>query len=219
MEICWNNLEGLKYSKHRNQWYKRTEAGSYIYYKYINNCKICNKDFLIEYHKKGFFCSSKCFHKNPRNKKYRKNLSIAASKRIGEKNSNYGKNWDQEQKTLQSIRLKGNGLGKKRPNHSLKMLGPGNPNWQGGISFEPYCEIWKDNDFKVAIMERDGHKCKNPLCNGNSERLCRHHIDYNKKNCHPKNLITICFSCNARANFDRDFWEQFYKKINENLGE
>ena len=118
-----------------------------------------------------------------------------------------------------SLKKKGQGQGIKRPEHSLKMLGKRNPNWQDGKSYEPYCEIWKDKDYKKSIKERDGNKCLNPLCYETSDRLCIHHIDYKKKNCSPSNLITVCFSCNARANFNKEFWQKHYKEIMIQEGE
>ncbi len=27
------------------------------------------------------------------------------------------------------------------------------------------------------------------------------------------NLISLCFSCNGRANYNRDYWEEYYKQI------
>jgi hypothetical protein len=90
------------------------------------------------------------------------------------------------------------------------MFGNNNYNWKGGISFEHYCEIWKDKDYKRSIFERDEYECKNPGCWKNSKKLTVHHIDYNKKNCHPNNLLTLCNSCNARANTNRDYWKIFY---------
>jgi hypothetical protein len=107
--------------------------------------------------------------------------------------------------------------GENNPNHgSITMFGCNNPNWMGGITSREYCEIWKDREFKSDIKERDGHKCQNPDCRGNSKKLDVHHIDYNKKNCHPKNLITVCTSCNARANFNREFWKAGYQEIIKN---
>ncbi len=113
--------------------------------------------------------------------------------------------------------------GKKRPDHSEQMKGENHPffgrygeessNWKGGISFEPYCEIWSDQDYKQSIKERDGNKCLNPYCFKTSENLVIHHVDYNKKNCHPGNLITICDSCNGRANKDREWHQLWYKAI------
>jgi hypothetical protein len=64
-----------------------------------------------------------------------------------------------------------------------------------------------------TFIYKDGYECKNPLCKQNSDKLCGHHIDYDKKNCSPGNVITVCFSCNARANFNREFWQRHYKEI------
>ena len=96
---------------------------------------------------------------------------------------------------------------------AINYLGPGHPNWLGGISFEPYCEIWKDKEYKSDIMLRDGNRCLNPYCYRKDEPLAVHHIDYNKKNCKPNNLITICRSCNIRANKDRDWHKYWYQAI------
>lgn len=95
----------------------------------------------------------------------------------------------------------------------IKRSGPGHPNWKGGISCEPYCDMWLDKDFKESIKQRDGYKCMNPGCWGTSKRLSIHHIDYNKKNCAPKNLITLCNSCNPAANKDRDWHTAWYQAI------
>jgi len=97
--------------------------------------------------------------------------------------------------------------------HSIRFTGEKNPSWKGGISCEPYCEIWVDNEYKESIKERDGYRCLNPECNKNNEKLCIHHIDYNKKNCHPLNLITLCFSCNGKANKDREWHKSWYQAI------
>lgn len=87
-------------------------------------------------------------------------------------------------------------------------------NWQGGKSFEKYCALWKDQEYKQDIRERDGNKCLNPYCNsGNSSDLTIHHIDYNKQNCNPYNLITVCRTCNSSANFDRVWHKAWYKAI------
>jgi 5-methylcytosine-specific restriction endonuclease McrA len=91
--------------------------------------------------------------------------------------------------------------------------GEGNGNWLGGISREPYALIWGSRLFKGTIRARDNHQCQNPDCRGKCDILSIHHIDYDKKNCDPKNLITLCRSCNGRANANRDFWEAGYKQI------
>ena len=96
---------------------------------------------------------------------------------------------------------------------SIKISGSGNPNWKGGVSCEPYCDVWLDKEFKESIKERDNYGCQNSDCWGISEKLSIHHIDYDKKNCKPDNLITLCNSCNSRANKNRKFHEDFYSTI------
>ena len=85
-------------------------------------------------------------------------------------------------------------------------------NWKGGISKEPYCQDW-GKDLKEFVKERDGYKCINPDCWCKDKILSVHHIDYNKKSCGPENLITVCRSCNSRANKDRKWHEAWYKAI------
>lgn len=97
---------------------------------------------------------------------------------------------------------------------SLRYYGSGNPAWKGGISCEPYCDVWKDKEYEEFIKQRDGYKCLNPYCNSkNPNDLTRHHIEYNKRSCSPKDIITICRSCNTKANTDRDWHEAWYKAI------
>ena len=95
---------------------------------------------------------------------------------------------------------------------SVELCGSNNNAWRGGKSFEPYCADWT-KEYKNYIKERDGYRCLNPYCSGISERLNVHHIDYNKKNCKSNNLITLCVSCNAKANFDRRWHTKWYEAI------
>lgn len=98
--------------------------------------------------------------------------------------------------------------------HILGLYGPGNPSWKGGVSFEPYCSEWKDMEYKDSIKSRDNYKCLNPYCDSEDKTdLVVHHIDYNKKNCKPTNLVTVCRSCNAKANKDREWHAAWYTSI------
>lgn len=97
--------------------------------------------------------------------------------------------------------------------HTFNCRAENHPSWKGGISCEPYCFEWSFKGFKDMIKERDGNKCLNPDCWGNIHRLSVHHVDYNKKNCAPENLITLCASCNSRANKDREWHEAWYNTI------
>jgi hypothetical protein len=227
LKICWNGLEKLHYSNKTGKWYHGTTT-----FYYIEHCNTCNEPFLSQ-NKDGKYCTIQCsansednknkasiigsLNTKPKTKEHKRKISeTKTGKQLGRNNPNYKNNWSEEQKNKQSEKLKGNGLGTKRPEHSLKMYGSGNPNWQDGISYEPYCEIWKDSEYKYSIRDRDNNECQNPYCNKNSDKLCIHHINYIKKDCHPDNLITLCFSCNAKANFNRDIWQSLYEEMIRN---
>jgi len=132
----------------------------------------------------------------------------------GYKNPMYGKKTPTVVKKKISKKLKGRFAGKNNPMYGR--CGSDHPNWKGGVSCEPYCQLWRDKEYKTSILERDNYKCQNPNCwgkEGISTQLMLHHINYEKKDCRPINLITLCRSCNARANFNRNKWEKFYHKI------
>ena len=94
---------------------------------------------------------------------------------------------------------------------SKKMAGDGNFNWVGGLSRLPY--PWNFAIISRSIIERDGYKCQNPNCTGADKRLTTHHINYDKQDCRPENLIALCSACNSKANFGRDKWMCFYQAI------
>ena len=87
-------------------------------------------------------------------------------------------------------------------------------NWQGGISFEPYAPEF-NKPLKKSILERDNYTCQDPNCDGNHKKLHIHHIDYDKKNNNPENLITLCISCHTRTNGknNRHYFIEFYQNI------
>ncbi len=85
-------------------------------------------------------------------------------------------------------------------------------NWQGGISFEIYPSEF-NKELKKFIYERDNHSCQCSNCNEIHNRLHIHHIDYNKKNNMPENLITLGVSCHSKTNFNRDYWVLYYQNI------
>ena len=88
-----------------------------------------------------------------------------------------------------------------------------NPNWLGGISFEPYTTEF-NKQLKELIRLRDGYKCQKCGCSEieNIRKLSIHHVDYNKKNCLPENLITLCIGCNGKVNKNRKKWIKYFQK-------
>lgn len=93
------------------------------------------------------------------------------------------------------------------------MCGPNSPSWNGGSKSLKYCNAWSDKEFKDELKNRDGYQCLNPLCFKKDNQLVLHHIDYNKHNCNPNNLITICNDCNLRANTMRNWHKSWYRAI------
>jgi len=89
-------------------------------------------------------------------------------------------------------------------------------NWQGGKSFEEYPIEFKQ--IKKSILKRDNYTCQCPDCEHKSNLLDAHHIDYNKKNNNPENLITLCRSCHAKTNGknNRQYWAEYYQNIMRN---
>jgi hypothetical protein len=98
--------------------------------------------------------------------------------------------------------------------------GENNPNWKGGISFEPYC-VKFNNDLKEVIRNRDGRTCrlceKSELFNG--RKLDVHHIDGDKmQGCNNKKwyLASLCMSCNSKAD---SYMKEFLIVSNLNVWE
>lgn len=108
-------------------------------------------------------------------------------------------------------------LGKKRPKHSKLMRGDRNPNWCGGRSYEPYGEEF-NKALKEQIRERDTYKCQECYIHQGDlgYKLHIHHIDFNKKNNEPINLISLCKSCHSQTFYNRENWVSYYKqKVSE----
>lgn len=85
--------------------------------------------------------------------------------------------------------------------------------WRGGISFEPY-GLEFNRQLKEQIRTRDNHECHE--CHHTQEqigyKLDVHHIDFNKRNNNPENLISLCKSCHGQTNFHRKQWIAYFKK-------
>jgi hypothetical protein len=99
----------------------------------------------------------------------------------------------------------------KKMSGSYNHKGENNPNWCGGLSEQCYSVDWTKT-LRRSIRERDRYICK--LCNKVQEDISFdvHHIDYDKNNCDPKNLLTLCRQCHIKTNYNRDYWINYFKK-------
>jgi plasmid stability protein len=127
----------------------------------------------------------------------RKKLSNALK---GEKNPRYGKHLSMEsrQKISDANKLKGH------------------HNWQGGKSFESYTTDWTDT-LRRSIRERDNYICQ--LCGTlqGDYAFSVHHLDYDRKNCNPENLITLCKKCHGRTGYDKEKWKLYFENRRKNI--
>lgn len=127
---------------------------------------------------------------------YRKKHTQKTKRKIGKSN----KNRPDVAKKISQIRIK-KGLAK----------GKNNPNWNNGSSFEPYPLEW-NRAYKEQIRERDNYTCQVCGCpeTGCLQKLHVHHIDYNKKNIDPINLISLCQFCHMKTNYNRDYYFAYF---------
>lgn len=124
-------------------------------------------------------------------------LSNVHKARIGKGNS--GKKRSEKTKLKIGEASKGRNLGSK------------SPLWRGGISFEPYTTDWTET-LRRSIRERDNYTCQMPGCNKQQGDITFpvHHIDYNKSNSNPNNLVTLCRSCHTKTNYNREYYTALF---------
>jgi len=90
-----------------------------------------------------------------------------------------------------------------------RLFGENHPQWRGGLSFLQY-PMEFSTKLRRQIKDRDGWRCQN-CGNDNAKQMRVHHIDYEKQNNDPCNLICVCNSCNVKANFNRSNWQKIYQ--------
>ena len=92
--------------------------------------------------------------------------------------------------------------------------GKNNPRWIDGRSYHKHYP-YEFRKIRPEILKRDKFICK--LCNEQilvqtkKRFITVHHIDYNKENNLPENLITLCTFCNSSVNKSREQWTSFFQ--------
>ena len=88
--------------------------------------------------------------------------------------------------------------------------------YQGGLSFEPYCEKF-NNDLKDRVRAHFNHECF--ICETtqeeNGKKLSVHHVNYDKMVCcnNEKPLfVPLCMKCHAKTNHNREQWEEYFTR-------
>jgi 5-methylcytosine-specific restriction endonuclease McrA len=89
-------------------------------------------------------------------------------------------------------------------------------NWKGGMAREGYGDEWKEVLIE-SIRVRDNYICKECGIHqdelvGRIRKLDVHHIDYDKNNCSPENLVSLCRSCHMKTNYNREYWINYFNK-------
>lgn len=169
-------------------------------------CSICRREFKVSISRSNAkYCSMQCVGISQRGKSKRESTKVTKQCEICSKEFNVYKCHANRSKCCSKE------CAFKRK--SLLVKGENNPAWSGGLSKFPYTYDWLQVSYKIRC--RDGHKCMNPKCTNHSGKgkIEGHHIDHDKSNNNFSNLITLCTVCNTKANFNRKYWVEFYRKI------
>ncbi len=177
-------------------------------------CKTCSKPFHVKQSQinigKGKYCSKKCYGVERsiwmKNKDYNPVYKLDFS---GTKNPNF-KNLKKECLDC-GVKFTYNKKYLRCGKCNYKFYsGENHPMWiKNNIKLYP---VGWNKTHKEQIRYRDQYKCQ--LCFVPEieckTRLPIHHIDYNKLNILPENLVSLCNSCHAKTNFNRDYWKKYF---------
>lgn len=127
----------------------------------------------------------------------------------GTRNHFFGKNHTRETQEKMSANHS-DVSGDKNPRYKSghRIAGEKNPNWKNGLSQKPYHKNFKK--IRPSILERDAYMCQR--C-GAKSNLAVHHINYDRQDIDPANLITLCKLCNSRVNTLRYAHYQIFSDI------
>jgi len=139
-------------------------------------------------------------------------LKRLSESHMGQKAWNTGKPWSEEHKKLLSKIHKGkcDNTGRTHIKKGQHLSPATEYKSQSNIPY-PYGREFRiiRNDIKI----RDGYRCQECFRHQNElqKPLEIHHIDFNKINNNPKNLITLCRPCHIQTLYDKQNWVEYYQ--------
>jgi len=133
--------------------------------------------------------------------------------------------WEDEEYKIKMSRIrtgKGHSVTQEtKEKLSQSRMGPDNPAWLGGISYEPYCPKF-NRDLKTRIRAFFDNHCI--LCGKSGQEtvynLACHHVEYDKAACcdgKPVQFAALCGKCHSKTNHDRSQWEAILHRIIEEI--
>jgi 5-methylcytosine-specific restriction endonuclease McrA len=189
-------------------------------------CVVCGKSFVVKASKDWKHCSKECALSNPdvlskmrrsgldvwKRPGHRAHQSAVHTGKVGELGSHWqggpvvrncevcGKEF-----SVPKGEAKYRGIVCSRAcfgvHHSFTMGGDGTRRSEYGKEFT--------GTLRRQIRERDGYACR--VCGSARDKtLSVHHINYDKKDNRPENLITLCSVCHMKTNFNRSTWLAFF---------
>lgn len=161
-------------------------------------CKHCNKVFLAKLSEKSVYCSIEC------------RIADKAAKIVEMVCEYCGITFRRKQTDLNLNMYLGKYCSAKCASMARRL-----PDSVRSVYSHEFTDALKEQ-----IRQRDNHTCQ--LCGVNTSDTYReldvHHIDYDKTNNHPDNLITLCDSCHPKTNYHRSHWPQRLKaKMKESI--
>lgn len=149
---------------------------------------------MCELHKEKISAAKKVYHKN--------NPGVWKGKHLGMKLSEEARRKISESRKGRFVGKDNSFYGKKHSEKTKKRLSEANRGensflYKGGINIYP--EEWAE-ELREKIRKRDNYQCQ--LCRMKQEESNRaldvYHIDNDRINCQPENLITLCRSCHSK---------------------
>ena len=219
---CGKNFETLlsAIKKGRGKFCSSQCAHNFTKNKVLKICLECKNPFEFRQSKsrikggRGIYCSPKCFH-NSRSKLTGDKAArwnggkIIKICPICKKKFSITPSHDQK-RVYCSLKCRG-----------LALSGEDAPNWQGGLSYKPYCPKFNE-EFKDRVRAFFGYQCQMPGCNHvwqpGEKKLAVHHVNFNRKSCcdpsAPRLFVPLCpGSCHMKTNHNRPRWEKLFTDL------